>query len=90
MANVIVFNSTVRNQIRGGSPTNPLSSLEPVLMTDGRYYVGTEILSDPAYAAAKYDAFRAAAVAATVDFETIRHLTFGLVRGAAQPARARK
>ena len=74
MASVIVFSNTVRNQIRGKSPTHPLSQIEPIPLTDGRWYVGTEILSDPAYASSKYDAFRAAAGAATVDFETIRAL----------------
>ena len=87
MANVIVFNATIRDAMRGKSDRDQFSEIEPVLMTDGRYYVGVEVLGDVAYSSPKYANLKQVQV---VDFETIRHLTFGLVRGAAQTVRARR
>jgi hypothetical protein len=62
MANVIVFTQAIRDAVRGKSDRDPFSEIEPVLMTDGRYYVDLKNVQ-------------------VVDFETIRHLTFTLVRG---------
>ena len=78
MANVIVFSAAIRNAIRGKSDLDPFSEIEPVLLTDGRYYVGVEVLGDVAYSSPKYANLKNIQV---VDFETIRHLTFTLVRG---------
>ena len=78
MANVIVFTAAIRNAIRGKSDRDQLSEIEPVLLTDGRYYVGVEVLGDVAYSSPKYANLKNIQV---VDFETIRHLTFTLVRG---------
>jgi hypothetical protein len=87
MANVIVFTQAIRDAIRGKSDRDQFSEIEPVLMTDGRYYVGVEVLGDVAYSAPKYANLKNVQV---VDFETIRHLTFTLVRGVAPTVRGRR
>jgi hypothetical protein len=71
MANVIVFTQAICDAIRGKSDRDPFSEIEPVLMTDGRYYVGVEVLGDVAYSSPKYANLKNVQV---VDFETIRRL----------------
>ena len=39
------------NQVRGQS--TPTAAIEPVLLSDGKYLLGGEVLSDPAHAAHK-------------------------------------
>lgn len=73
MADVIVFSAAIRDAMRGVSPTNPIAQIEPIPLTDGRYYVGVEVLTDVNYSAPKYQNLKQVQV---VDFETIRALTF--------------
>lgn len=82
MANVVVFDLATRNAVRGVSPTNGVCVLEPIAMTDGRFYVGTEVLVDVVFATAKYASLK---LITPVDFETIRALTFQTTKGVATP-----
>jgi hypothetical protein len=50
MANVIVLTSDQAAQVSGTSKETPLAALQPVSLTDGRFILGVEVLTDPAHA----------------------------------------
>ena len=74
MANVIVFDLATRNLLRRPTPSSSFTVMDPIPMTDGRFYLGVEVLADPAHAFN----INAAGIRSIppVDFETIRALTF--------------
>ena len=76
MPNVIVFDSIARSAIRGTSSKDARSVIEPILMTDGRYYVGVEILTDTKLDA-KIDNVKALPI---VDYTTIAAFIFKRTR----------
>lgn len=51
MARVILLSGAQADAVRGPSAESPsMATLEPVALTDGRYILGVEVLSDPAHA----------------------------------------
>lgn len=71
MASVILMTAAQATQVRGPSDEWPkFSALMPIALTDGRFFFGVEVLTDPAHA-------EDAAFLATlpqVDFATIQAL----------------
>lgn len=47
---LILLTSEEADAVRGPSETTPSAALQPIVLTDGRYILGTEVLSDPAHA----------------------------------------
>jgi len=51
MARVILLSGAHADNVRGPSAESPsMATLQPVALTDGRYILGVEVLSDPAHA----------------------------------------
>jgi hypothetical protein len=51
MLNVIILTAQQADQVRGPSAEAPnMAALAPVGLTDGRFILGVEVLSDPAHA----------------------------------------
>jgi hypothetical protein len=50
MASVILLSADDAAHVRGMSDETPLASLQPLPLTDGRFYLGVEVLADPAHA----------------------------------------
>jgi hypothetical protein len=71
MATVILLTAAQADQVRGPSTEFPtFAALAPIALTDGRCYLGVEVLADPAHAEAA--AFLAGLPHA--DFATIQAL----------------
>lgn len=70
MAYVIVLADEQATEIRGPSAVDPQCAIMPIALTDGRFFVGVEILDDPAHAA-HHDML---ADLPMVDYETITGL----------------
>jgi hypothetical protein len=52
MTTVILLTSAQADQVRGPSAVrSQMAWLEPMPLTDGRFYLGTQVLSDPDHAA---------------------------------------
>lgn len=47
MSTVIVLTAAQATQVRGPSNETPLAALAPVPLTDGRYILGPEVLTNP-------------------------------------------
>jgi hypothetical protein len=50
MSDVILLTATERDAVRGVSADTASAALEPVALTDGRYFLGVEVLADDAHA----------------------------------------
>ena len=51
MATVILLTSEQANTVRGPSAEFPsMAALQPIALTDGRFILGVEVLTDPAHA----------------------------------------
>ena len=48
MANVMVMSAAQAAQVT--QKVSPYAAIKPVPMTDGRFYVGVEVVNDPAFA----------------------------------------
>lgn len=55
MSSVIILTAAEAEAVRGNS--TPIAAIEPVALTDGRFILGIEVLTDPAHA--KHHAFLA-------------------------------
>lgn len=51
MSALILLSAAEADAVRGPSGADPMSALEPVALTDGRFTLGIEVLDDPAHAA---------------------------------------
>jgi hypothetical protein len=50
MSKVIVLPEALAVQVRGISDATQMAFLEPLPLTDGTYFLGAEVLNDPAHA----------------------------------------
>jgi hypothetical protein len=50
MSTVILLTAADADKVRGVSAETPLAALDPARLTDGRFFLGVEVLSDPAHA----------------------------------------
>lgn len=50
MSTIILLQAADAEHVRGPSSETPRASLQPLPLTDGRFYLGAEVLTDPAHA----------------------------------------
>jgi hypothetical protein len=67
MTNVLLMDAATAAEVRGPSSATPLSHLDPVPLTDGRFYVNESVRDDPLNA----DHYDTLAACEVVDFATL-------------------
>jgi hypothetical protein len=67
---VILLTAAQASEVQGVSAVTPLAALHPMPLTDGRFYLGAEVLTDPAHA----DKLAILSTLPTADFSTIASL----------------
>lgn len=73
MVAVIILTADQASQVAGVSQETPQAALQPVALTDGRFILGVEVLSDPTHA----EAVAFLSTLPQVDFATVASLMPG-------------